>query len=215
MGSAPLWGYEERQFVEIVHDNGGMAGGGGADSDGRVNITGWFRLELDTTNCETCNVKLKRKTGRIRPWASAREVQVALNNLENAGHVDVERQIEGGAGPAFGPDGNSGSDDVVANAFTFNITFKTTVANMPLLELDTSELFGVDRTASKVTQMVAGSVPTNYCGSYSHEHTYCPEMLAEEGDLENNIFSYTIHGLTPGNEYFARVQAAMHPRRVE
>ena len=173
-GGNPLWGREERQFVEIVHDNGGVVGSGSPP-----NITGWFRLELDTTACDTCNVKLKRKTGRIRPWASAREVQIALNNLENAGHVDVERQKQ------------------MMRKF-----------EIEELVLDTSELIGFDAVNTKVTEMASGSVPTRYCDSHDHEHTYCPEMLAEEGDLETNVFMYTINGLVPGREYFTRVQAA-------
>ena len=82
---------------------------------------GYYRLTYDTSACPTCMVKATYTTGKI-PWiASPCTLKTALKNLPNMGDVEI-------------------SASNVIGGKTFNITFTSSVGNVPELMLDKSEL---------------------------------------------------------------------------
>jgi hypothetical protein len=127
-------------------------------------------------------VKANYVTGKL-PWiATALEVKTALKNLPNMGDVDVSLMN-------------------VVGGFTYNITFTSSVGNLPELELTTTDLTG--SVTADLTSLTNGTTPAFYCGSFTGA-TPCPEVT----DLTSPPFSYDIVGLTPGVTYYTRVMAA-------
>jgi len=82
-------------------------------------LSGYFRLELDTTACGACYERSRGLSARLDPDATATEVELALEALSNSGDVDVSRHM-------LRPPSSSGG----VGLYEWRITFRTLVGDL-------------------------------------------------------------------------------------
>jgi hypothetical protein len=147
-------------------------------------VSGYFRLEYDTTNCTTCQVRNLQQTERLPHNVHEWDLRTALQNMENVAGTTVTKTVL----------------DAGQETYTWSITFHGDVGPLPAFRIIDTEM--VDGTVTE-TIVTPGTTPTDYCGSYGGV-TKCPEVTE---NLDASPVTHRITGLVPGTEYRVRVSA--------
>ncbi len=164
--------------------------------DATCEVDGSFRVRLDTTACEACNVKSVEDSQNLRYDMSEAEMKTALENMPNVGVVIVTLT------PVL----------VSRRTNTWNVEFVTEVGEVPAFQVLSTALLkdasGNDLTPTvAVTPVTTGTNPpvNDYCGGEA-----CVVVDVEAGS--DSSFSFNLAGspsspLLAGQKYYARVSA--------